>query len=98
MHIAVFILNCWFSVLLYPFWFIVIRFKIKKRFLPKLEKEWTSCQQHRWPNELNWNILLSAQVIPQASVGEMHRAIRTTFQRVTDFFIPPTNLIITHVR
>lgn len=42
--------------------------------------------------------LLSAQVIPQASVGEVHRAIRTTFQRVTDFFIPPTNLIITHVR
>ncbi|XP_011609642.2 follistatin-related protein 4 [Takifugu rubripes] len=38
------------------------------------------------------------QVIPQASVGEVHRAIRTTFQRVTDFFIPPTNLIITHVR
>lgn len=31
MHIAVFILNCWFSVLLYPFWFIVIRFKIKKK-------------------------------------------------------------------
>ncbi|XP_044227228.1 follistatin-related protein 4 isoform X2 [Thunnus albacares] len=38
------------------------------------------------------------QVIPQASVGEVHRAIRTTFQRVNDFFIPPTNLIITHVR
>uniref|UniRef100_A0A3B5L2Y6 Follistatin like 4 n=1 Tax=Xiphophorus couchianus TaxID=32473 RepID=A0A3B5L2Y6_9TELE len=38
------------------------------------------------------------QVIPQASVGEVHHAIRTTFQRVTDFFIPPTNLIITHVR
>uniref|UniRef100_A0A8C5AAY2 Follistatin-related protein 4 n=1 Tax=Gadus morhua TaxID=8049 RepID=A0A8C5AAY2_GADMO len=38
------------------------------------------------------------QVIPQASVGEVHKAIRTTFQRVSDFFIPPTNLIITHVR
>uniref|UniRef100_A0A3Q1ICG5 Follistatin-like 4 n=1 Tax=Anabas testudineus TaxID=64144 RepID=A0A3Q1ICG5_ANATE len=38
------------------------------------------------------------QVIPQASVGEVHHAIRTTFQRVNDFFIPPTNLIITHVR
>lgn len=38
------------------------------------------------------------QVIPQASVGEVHRAVRTTFQRVADFFIPPTNLIITHVR
>uniref|UniRef100_A0A3Q2UF41 Follistatin-like 4 n=1 Tax=Fundulus heteroclitus TaxID=8078 RepID=A0A3Q2UF41_FUNHE len=38
------------------------------------------------------------QVIPQTSVGEVHHAIRTTFQRVNDFFIPPTNLIITHVR
>uniref|UniRef100_A0A673A3R1 Follistatin-like 4 n=1 Tax=Sphaeramia orbicularis TaxID=375764 RepID=A0A673A3R1_9TELE len=38
------------------------------------------------------------QVIPQASVGEVHHAVRTTFQRVNDFFIPPTNLIITHVR
>lgn len=38
------------------------------------------------------------QVIPQASVGEMHHTIRTPFQRVDDFFIPPTNLIITHVR
>ncbi|KAM8834658.1 follistatin-related protein 4 isoform 1-T1 [Synchiropus picturatus] len=38
------------------------------------------------------------QVIPQASVGEVHHTIRTTFQRVSDFFIPPTNLIITHVR
>ncbi|MEQ2193787.1 hypothetical protein XENOCAPTIV_013770, partial [Xenoophorus captivus] len=37
-------------------------------------------------------------VIPQASVGEVHHAIRTTFQRVNDFFVPPTNLIITHVR
>lgn len=38
------------------------------------------------------------QVIPQASVGEVHHTIRTSFQRVSDFFIPPTNLIITHVR
>ncbi|XP_061926144.1 follistatin-related protein 4 isoform X1 [Entelurus aequoreus] len=38
------------------------------------------------------------QVIPQASVGEVHHAMRTTFQRVDDIFIPPTNLIITHVR
>ncbi|XP_034033870.1 follistatin-related protein 4 [Thalassophryne amazonica] len=37
-------------------------------------------------------------VIPQASVGEVHHAARTSFQRVNDFFIPPTNLIITHVR
>uniref|UniRef100_A0AAV2JE17 Ig-like domain-containing protein n=1 Tax=Knipowitschia caucasica TaxID=637954 RepID=A0AAV2JE17_KNICA len=27
-----------------------------------------------------------------------HHAVRTGFQRVSDFFIPPTNLIITHVR
>ncbi|XP_026866812.2 follistatin-related protein 4 [Electrophorus electricus] len=38
------------------------------------------------------------QVIVQASVGELHRTIRTQFQRVEDFYIPPTNLIITHVR
>uniref|UniRef100_A0A3B4WXW2 Follistatin-like 4 n=2 Tax=Seriola lalandi dorsalis TaxID=1841481 RepID=A0A3B4WXW2_SERLL len=42
--------------------------------------------------------LPTLQVILQASVGEVHHAIRTTFQRVNDFFIPPTNLIITHVR
>ncbi|MFT7796172.1 follistatin-related protein 5-like [Arapaima gigas] len=38
------------------------------------------------------------QVVSQASVGEEHRVVRTQFQRVDDFFIPPTNLIITHVR
>ncbi|KPP67479.1 hypothetical protein Z043_113926, partial [Scleropages formosus] len=38
------------------------------------------------------------QVVSQASVGEEHRVFRTQFQRVDDFFIPPTNLIITHVR
>lgn len=42
--------------------------------------------------------LCRPQVIPQASVGEVHHAVRTTFQKVSDFFIPPTNLIITHVR
>uniref|UniRef100_A0AAY4EEW8 Follistatin-like 4 n=1 Tax=Denticeps clupeoides TaxID=299321 RepID=A0AAY4EEW8_9TELE len=38
------------------------------------------------------------QVISQASVGETHRVVRTQFQRVDNFFLPPTNLIITHVR
>ncbi|KAG7215884.1 hypothetical protein INR49_002520, partial [Caranx melampygus] len=42
--------------------------------------------------------IVATYVILQASVGEVHHAIRTTFQRVNDFFIPPTNLIITHVR
>ncbi|XP_061105258.1 follistatin-related protein 4 [Conger conger] len=40
----------------------------------------------------------SLQVVSQASVGEEHHVIRTQFRRVNDFFIPPTNLIITHVR
>ncbi|NXH10636.1 FSTL4 protein, partial [Bucco capensis] len=39
------------------------------------------------------------QVIPEASSGEeQQRVIRTPFQGVDDFFIPPTNLIINHVR
>ncbi|NXN14153.1 FSTL4 protein, partial [Indicator maculatus] len=38
------------------------------------------------------------QVIPEASTGEEQRVIRTPFQGVEDFFIPPTNLIINHVR
>ncbi|XP_027538559.1 follistatin-related protein 4 isoform X2 [Neopelma chrysocephalum] len=38
------------------------------------------------------------QVIPEASAGEEPRVIRTPFQGVEDFFIPPTNLIINHVR
>lgn len=46
----------------------------------------------------NIHAVICLQVIPQASVGEVHHAIRTTFQRVNNFFIPPTNLIITHVR
>ncbi|KAJ8347972.1 hypothetical protein SKAU_G00265610 [Synaphobranchus kaupii] len=40
----------------------------------------------------------SLQVVSQASVGEEHHVIRTQFRRVNDFFIPPTNLIITHIR
>ncbi|XP_041078756.1 follistatin-related protein 5-like isoform X2 [Polyodon spathula] len=38
------------------------------------------------------------QVIPQSSGGEEHRITHTPFERVENFFIPPTNLIITHVR
>ncbi|XP_026713914.1 follistatin-related protein 4 isoform X2 [Athene cunicularia] len=38
------------------------------------------------------------QVIPEASAGEDQRVIRTPFEGVDDFFIPPTNLIINHVR
>ncbi|XP_075571625.1 follistatin-related protein 4 isoform X2 [Pelecanus crispus] len=38
------------------------------------------------------------QVIPEASAGEVQRVIRTPFEGVDDFFIPPTNLIINHVR
>ncbi|NWV68450.1 FSTL4 protein, partial [Malurus elegans] len=38
------------------------------------------------------------QVIPEASVGEDPRVVRTPFEGVDDFFIPPTNLIINHVR
>ncbi|MGH0127541.1 UNVERIFIED_CONTAM: hypothetical protein FKN15_041348 [Acipenser sinensis] len=38
------------------------------------------------------------QIIPQASGGEEHRTSPTPFERVENFFIPPTNLIITHVR
>ncbi|XP_061858657.1 follistatin-related protein 4 isoform X2 [Colius striatus] len=38
------------------------------------------------------------QVIPEASTGEDQHVIRTTFEGVDDFFIPPTNLIINHVR
>lgn len=50
---------------------------------------------------INKSVLLLAavlQVVSQASIGEEHHAVRTKFQRVDDFFIPPTNLIITHVR
>ncbi|XP_039934458.1 follistatin-related protein 4 isoform X1 [Hirundo rustica] len=38
------------------------------------------------------------QVIPEASAGEDPRVIRAPFEGVDDFFIPPTNLIINHVR
>ncbi|NXO00659.1 FSTL4 protein, partial [Rhinopomastus cyanomelas] len=38
------------------------------------------------------------QVIPEASAAEDQRVVRTPFEGVGDFFIPPTNLIINHVR
>ncbi|NXD39522.1 FSTL4 protein, partial [Copsychus sechellarum] len=38
------------------------------------------------------------QVIPEASAGEDLHVIHTPFEGVDDFFIPPTNLIINHVR
>ncbi|XP_053812297.1 follistatin-related protein 4 isoform X2 [Vidua chalybeata] len=38
------------------------------------------------------------QVIPEASTGEDPHVIHTPFEGVDDFFIPPTNLIINHVR
>lgn len=51
---------------------------------------------------LSWGDLLKStstlQVISSASLGDQHRVIRTPFERVEDFYIPPTNLIITHVR
>ncbi|NWI52367.1 FSTL4 protein, partial [Calyptomena viridis] len=40
----------------------------------------------------------SLQVIPEASTGEDPHVIHTPFEGVEDFFIPPTNLIINHVR
>ncbi|XP_014383356.1 follistatin-related protein 4 [Alligator sinensis] len=38
------------------------------------------------------------QVISEASAGENQHIIRTPFEEVDDFFIPPTNLIINHIR
>uniref|UniRef100_I3NFN7 Follistatin like 4 n=1 Tax=Ictidomys tridecemlineatus TaxID=43179 RepID=I3NFN7_ICTTR len=38
------------------------------------------------------------QVITEASAGQGQHLIRTTFAGVDDFFIPPTNLIINHIR
>lgn len=38
------------------------------------------------------------QVITEASTGQGQHLIRTPFAGVDDFFIPPTNLIINHVR
>ncbi|XP_040460755.1 follistatin-related protein 4 isoform X2 [Falco naumanni] len=38
------------------------------------------------------------QVVPEASAGEDQHVIRTPFEGVDDLFIPPTNLIINHVR
>ncbi|XP_006888133.1 PREDICTED: follistatin-related protein 4-like [Elephantulus edwardii] len=40
----------------------------------------------------------SLQVITEASAGQGQHLIRTPFAGVEDFFIPPTNLIINHVR
>ncbi|KAH0501206.1 Follistatin-related protein 4 [Microtus ochrogaster] len=40
----------------------------------------------------------SLQVITEASAGQGQHLIRTPFAGVDDFFIPPTNLIINHVR
>uniref|UniRef100_A0A7M4EWD2 Follistatin like 4 n=1 Tax=Crocodylus porosus TaxID=8502 RepID=A0A7M4EWD2_CROPO len=38
------------------------------------------------------------QVISEASAGENQHIIRAPFEEVDDFFIPPTNLIINHIR
>ncbi|XP_051700161.2 follistatin-related protein 4 isoform X1 [Oryctolagus cuniculus] len=40
----------------------------------------------------------SLQVITEASAGQGQHLIRTPFAGVEDFFIPPTNLIINHIR
>ncbi|XP_012886375.1 PREDICTED: follistatin-related protein 4 [Dipodomys ordii] len=40
----------------------------------------------------------SLQVITEASTGQGQHLIRTPFAGVDDFFIPPTNLIINHIR
>ncbi|KAM5298879.1 follistatin-related protein 4 [Ctenodactylus gundi] len=40
----------------------------------------------------------SLQVITEASAGQGQHLIRTPFAGVDDFFIPPTNLIINHIR
>ncbi|XP_066447149.1 follistatin-related protein 4 [Eleutherodactylus coqui] len=40
----------------------------------------------------------SLQVMSEASTGESHNIIRTDFEDVDDLFIPPTNLIINHIR
>ncbi|KAM6150351.1 follistatin-related protein 4 [Erethizon dorsatum] len=40
----------------------------------------------------------SLQVITEASAGQGQHLIRTPFSGVDDFFIPPTNLIINHIR
>ncbi|XP_072846262.2 follistatin-related protein 4 isoform X1 [Pogona vitticeps] len=38
------------------------------------------------------------QVIPEASTGENQHIIRTHLSGMNDYFIPPTNLIINHIR
>ncbi|ROJ62428.1 Follistatin-related protein 4 [Anabarilius grahami] len=51
---------------------------------------------------LSWRDLLKSrstlQVITSASAVEQRQIVHTPFERVEDFYIPPTNLIITHVR
>ncbi|XP_051955333.1 follistatin-related protein 4-like [Xyrauchen texanus] len=51
---------------------------------------------------LSWGDLLKSrstlQVISSASVSGQHQIINTQYEKVEDFYIPPTNLIITHVR
>nr|XP_058134676.1 follistatin-related protein 4 isoform X2 [Dasypus novemcinctus] len=51
---------------------------------------------------LNWGDMHktqpSLQVITEASAGQGQHLIRTPFAGVEDFFIPPTNLIINHIR
>ncbi|XP_013363885.1 PREDICTED: follistatin-related protein 4 isoform X2 [Chinchilla lanigera] len=51
---------------------------------------------------LSWGDMHKAQprlqVITEASTGQGQHLIRTPFSGVDDFFIPPTNLIINHIR
>ncbi|KAB0389053.1 hypothetical protein E2I00_020182 [Balaenoptera physalus] len=44
------------------------------------------------------DLLSVLQVITEASTGQGQHLIRTPFAGVDDFFIPPTNLIINHIR
>ncbi|XP_059382862.1 follistatin-related protein 4 [Carassius carassius] len=51
---------------------------------------------------LSWRDLQKSrstlQVLTSASAVEQHQIIHTPFEGVEDFYIPPTNLVITHVR
>ncbi|KAG8439116.1 hypothetical protein GDO86_005361 [Hymenochirus boettgeri] len=51
---------------------------------------------------LSWGDMMKShptlQVISDASTGENLHVIRTNFENVDDIFIPPTNLIINHIR
>lgn len=44
------------------------------------------------------SLLSLLEVITSASAVEQRQIVHTPFERVQDFYIPPTNLIITHVR